>query len=359
MTNKTKYEYNQRQFEADKLTYEQKMEELCRKIDQQAVADAIMHGSADNKLTVKVLGGIKHDQDKVRLDLLPTDAIEEIAKVLAHGANKYGHRNWEKGFTWSRLYGAVLRHLFAWFKGEDKDPETGLSHLAHAGCNILFLLTFELRKTGADDRPKQTEKDLPKNLDIQKQQTTKLKYETEYFIEVWYPSLSLVRYLRPNRITSKKFYWTDLDKAKRLLKLYCDQATHDCTIILKRQTRNPHDNSVKDEPMIERWVKSAEALKRYTKDDYYVCVKFPSRKDHLYLCSCFVYAYADGIYAMSCPEECVWHDRDEAKAAFTRFRMSKNFDIRLMRRTRRFVGDEVIETQYGLLDIRKSTQEES
>lgn len=98
--------------------------------------------------------GIKHDFGKARLDLLPFEAITEIAKVLEFGATKYSAHNWRGGFVWSRTFAALLRHLWAFWRGEDKDPETGLSHLAHAGCNILFLLTFALEKTGTDDRYK-------------------------------------------------------------------------------------------------------------------------------------------------------------------------------------------------------------
>lgn len=86
--------------------------------------------------------------------MLPPEALTEIAKVLAFGAEKYGRHNWRKGMAWSRLLGAILRHLFAWMQGEDKDPESGLSHLAHAGCDILFLLTYELNALGTDDRYK-------------------------------------------------------------------------------------------------------------------------------------------------------------------------------------------------------------
>ena len=96
---------------------------------------------------------IKHDSEKPRWELLPYDALEEVVKVLTVGAKKYDDRNWEKGFVWSRLFGALMRHARAWFQGEDKDPETGLSHLAHMGCCILFLLTHEIRKIGEDDRP--------------------------------------------------------------------------------------------------------------------------------------------------------------------------------------------------------------
>jgi hypothetical protein len=110
--------------------------------------------------------GVKHDQDKVPVELLPTQALEEIAKVLAFGKIKYEAWNWSKGFKWTRLIGAAMRHLFAWQRGEDKDKESGLSHLAHLGCCVLFLLQHELSGLGEDDRYKEfvnEEKDTKKD----------------------------------------------------------------------------------------------------------------------------------------------------------------------------------------------------
>ncbi len=98
---------------------------------------------------------LKFDSAKPRVDLLPTRALEETAKVLAFGAEKYGENNWRSGFAWSRLIGAALRHLFAFMRGEDCDEETGLSHLAHASCCVLFLLEHIILKYGSDDRYKE------------------------------------------------------------------------------------------------------------------------------------------------------------------------------------------------------------
>jgi hypothetical protein len=97
----------------------------------------------------------KDDNGKVPLELLPTQALEQVARALAFGRDRYGPWNWAGGFAWSRLIGAALRHLFAWQRGEDKDPESGLSHLAHAGCCVLFLIQHEISKLGQDDRHKQ------------------------------------------------------------------------------------------------------------------------------------------------------------------------------------------------------------
>jgi hypothetical protein len=102
---------------------------------------------------------IKKDQDKIRWELLSVDAMEEIAKVMTFGAKKYDAHNWRRGFDWSRLIGASYRHLSAWHNGQDVDPETGLSHLAHLGCCVMFLLEHEKRKLGKDDRYKHSKWD--------------------------------------------------------------------------------------------------------------------------------------------------------------------------------------------------------
>lgn len=73
----------------------------------------------------------------------------DISKPL----NKTGSRNWEKGMDWSRVYSSLSRHLLSWWSGEDNDPETGLSHLSHIGCNIAFLIAYNSRGVGKDDRP--------------------------------------------------------------------------------------------------------------------------------------------------------------------------------------------------------------
>ena len=96
--------------------------------------------------------GTKHDQGKLRYDLIPPIALEQVVEVLTFGANKYRANDWRKGFEYSRLFAATLRHLFAWWKRSGTDPETGLSHLAHAACCLLFLLESEELELGKDDR---------------------------------------------------------------------------------------------------------------------------------------------------------------------------------------------------------------
>ena len=96
---------------------------------------------------------VKFDNNKPRMDLLDPRAMEELSKVLTFGAQKYAPHNWRKGLHKSRLIGAALRHLFAYLGGQDNDPETGLSHAAHAMCCCMFILGLEHR-SDLDDRPK-------------------------------------------------------------------------------------------------------------------------------------------------------------------------------------------------------------
>lgn len=95
--------------------------------------------------------GKKLDEGKARLELIPPELKEAVGTILTFGAEKYGDRNWEKGMKWSRIKGALERHLLAWEKGEKADPETGKSHLWHAACCIAFLVTYEMRGIGEDD----------------------------------------------------------------------------------------------------------------------------------------------------------------------------------------------------------------
>ena len=97
--------------------------------------------------------GTKFDQDKLRLDLVPPEVITALGTILTFGANKYGDRNWEKGIDLGRVYGALQRHLNAYWSGELIDPETGKSHLWHAACNIAFLITYEARGIKQETHP--------------------------------------------------------------------------------------------------------------------------------------------------------------------------------------------------------------
>ena len=95
---------------------------------------------------------IKFDSKKIRMELMPPDALLLTAQVFTHGAEKYEDRNWERGIVWERYIGALLRHMMLFMAGEDTDPDSGFPILAHVACNALFLLSSYLRKIGEDNR---------------------------------------------------------------------------------------------------------------------------------------------------------------------------------------------------------------
>lgn len=105
-----------------------------------------------NRVAILDAEGRKDDGGKARFDLLPPEMLFGVSDVLAFGAAKYSERNWEHGMSWGRVFAALMRHMWAWWRGEANDAETGLSHLAHAGCCIGFLIAYEARKVGTDDR---------------------------------------------------------------------------------------------------------------------------------------------------------------------------------------------------------------
>lgn len=96
--------------------------------------------------------GTKHDTDKIAWNLIDMPTFEKVVRVMMYGAAKYQKYNWKKGISFSRLYNASLRHITAFWKGEDLDTETGISHLAHAMCCLMFLEWHRENKKDLDDR---------------------------------------------------------------------------------------------------------------------------------------------------------------------------------------------------------------
>ena len=96
---------------------------------------------------------MKFDDGKPPIDLIDQEIILELAKVLGYGAKKYKAHNWKIGLPISRYYSACLRHLLAFNSGETFDSDSGLNHLGHAACNLMFMLYMLKHKPELDDRP--------------------------------------------------------------------------------------------------------------------------------------------------------------------------------------------------------------
>lgn len=111
-----------------------------------------------SKAVKKMKVGIKLDSGKDPMNLLSGLWLSGVSKVLKFGAIKYDSWNWRKGISYSRLFDALQRHMWAFNEGEDEDQETKLSHLLHASCCLMFLYVMTLEKQNLDDRWKGNKK---------------------------------------------------------------------------------------------------------------------------------------------------------------------------------------------------------
>ena len=103
----------------------------------------------NTKTATKIVEG------KSRYDLISPFALEQLAKVYTHGANKYADRNMDLGTNWGKYFGAMMRHAWAFWRGEDYDKDNGLPHLAAVAWNAFTLLDYMENHRDKDDRPKQ------------------------------------------------------------------------------------------------------------------------------------------------------------------------------------------------------------
>ena len=99
----------------------------------------------------------RHGAAKPSVHFIPPAAILEEAVVMALGGTKYGPYNWQdKPVDASTYYDAAFRHIMSWYTGEDRDPESGALHLAHARACLGILIDAQLAGTLIDDRPVKT-----------------------------------------------------------------------------------------------------------------------------------------------------------------------------------------------------------
>lgn len=88
-----------------------------------------------------------------RFDLLPPGPLSLVARHFGIGADKYADRNWERGYDWSLSFAAMQRHAWAFWSGEDLDPESGSPHLAAVCFHALALMEWATTHPELDDRP--------------------------------------------------------------------------------------------------------------------------------------------------------------------------------------------------------------
>ncbi len=116
--------------------------------------ELVTQEAATNTTTAEptFIGGLKYDTGKPACELLSPIALLGTSAVLAFGAKKYAAHNWRKGLPWSKVIGAIMRHLLAIMRGEDIDPESGLPHVDHLNTEVMFLQEFFRTHKHLDDR---------------------------------------------------------------------------------------------------------------------------------------------------------------------------------------------------------------
>lgn len=113
--------------------------------------------------------GLRYNNGKSQLHLIPPEVLFALANVLTKGAQKYTPRNWELGMKYSDVFSSLERHMWSWWHNENGgiDEESGQTHLEHALCNLAFLITYKEREIGIDDRPKIASNKLKKAIEVQ------------------------------------------------------------------------------------------------------------------------------------------------------------------------------------------------
>jgi hypothetical protein len=104
---------------------------------------------------------MRFNNGKLPWNLVDLPSFEPMVRVLEFGAKKYAPNNWKKGMPITEIYDSLMRHMIALMSGEDNDPESGLPHIGHIQCNVMFMAHVLKNHPEFDDRelsPEETKK---------------------------------------------------------------------------------------------------------------------------------------------------------------------------------------------------------
>jgi len=107
--------------------------------------------SGEVRITDPRTGGQK-GQKPIQFHTIPPEFLMEVGRVYFAGAQKYAARNFERGYKWSLSFDAMMRHLWAWWGGEEIDPESGCNHMAHGIWHCFQLMLLAKYHRDLDDR---------------------------------------------------------------------------------------------------------------------------------------------------------------------------------------------------------------
>jgi len=143
--------------------------------------------------------GRKDDTGKLRYDLVPVGALEKLAEVYTIGARKYTDRNWEQGLKWGRVFAAMMRHGWSWWRGEKIDPVDGQHHLASVAWCAFALMTYEDTHPELDDRVSASDREPVSSEKIDQ----KIPTLARTFYDIFGPRMERGYDLEKNQETSK------------------------------------------------------------------------------------------------------------------------------------------------------------
>lgn len=117
-------------------------------------ADMIPSGSADTAPVVTENPKDAVGSLKMSMSAVPAVVLAELGVAMMEGARKYGRHNYRAANIRASIYfDAVMRHMMAWFEGEDIDPDSGLSHVTKAIASLTVLRDGQINGNIIDDRP--------------------------------------------------------------------------------------------------------------------------------------------------------------------------------------------------------------
>lgn len=104
---------------------------------------------------------------KVPMSTVSAPVMMELGLAMLEGALKYGRHNYRViGVRTSVYYDAVMRHLCAYWEGEDIDSESGLSHIIKAMACLMVLRDAQIQNNCVDDRPPKSSDDWVQKLNV-------------------------------------------------------------------------------------------------------------------------------------------------------------------------------------------------
>jgi hypothetical protein len=118
------------------------------------VADAREKLQEMNEVRMVSTTGAEKGSKLERPDLIPVRSLRLLAEHYGKGSLKYADRNWEAGYDWSLSFAAMMRHAWAFWGGEDLDPETGTPHVIAAAWHCFALAEYMETHPEFDNRPK-------------------------------------------------------------------------------------------------------------------------------------------------------------------------------------------------------------